>query len=76
MVAGGVVVAGECVADQHRVCPARVQFAVGFVDELIAGQLPAAGKRQWLGEAGDLGGDNAEGSTVAGGGHQRILRVR
>ena len=42
VVAGGVMVARQGVADEHRVSPVRVEFAVGLVDEVEPRQcLPA-----------------------------------
>ena len=48
VVASGMMVAAEGVTDQYGVAARRIELAVGFVDQLIVGQLPATGQRQWL----------------------------
>jgi len=62
--AGGVVVAGERVADEDGVVPRGVELAVGLVHEVVGGQHPPAGERQGLVEVLRLRRDQADGAAV------------
>jgi len=44
VVAGGVVMAGQGVANQYRIAGAGVEFTVGLIDQLVAVQRLAAGQ--------------------------------
>jgi hypothetical protein len=48
VIAGGVVMAGQCMADQHRIGAGRIQGAIGLVDQIIGIQPPAALKFERL----------------------------
>ncbi|MNF78292.1 hypothetical protein D3C84_604680 [compost metagenome] len=74
VVAGGVVVAGEGVADQHGIAALGVERAVGFVDQLVVGQLAAAGQREGVLEVQYLGTDQADGIFGEDGGHRPCSR--
>ncbi len=50
VVAGGVVMPGQGVTDQHRVAFGCVELTVGFVDEVVGSQRATAGQSQWLAE--------------------------
>ncbi len=73
VVAGRVVMAGQRVADQHRIAAAGVELAVGFVDQLVIGQRAAAGERQRFGEMRDLRAHQANGIGWNGSGHRPWL---
>ena len=59
MIAGGVMVAAQGVADQHRVVARGVQLAVGFVDQLEVLECHTAFERQRRIEALALWHDEA-----------------
>src|SRR5690606_35758150 len=61
VVAGSMVMAGQGVADQHRVAARGVELTVGFIDQLVIGQFAATGQRQRLAEGGNAGFDQTHG---------------
>ncbi|MCY1391568.1 hypothetical protein D9M71_64140 [compost metagenome] len=70
VVAGGVVMAGQRMADQHRVAALCIQFAVGFIDQFVVAQAAATGQCQRFAEALHAGADQADGICGNGGGHR------
>jgi hypothetical protein len=54
VVAGDMVVAGEGVADENGVRLGGVECAVGFIDQIVSGQNPAAAQVQRLVEMSAL----------------------
>ncbi|CAE6960098.1 conserved protein of unknown function [Ectopseudomonas oleovorans] len=69
VVAGGVVVTGQGMADQHGIAACGVEFAIGFDDQFVLGQAAAAGQGQWFAELEHLGTDQADGIFGKGSGH-------
>ena len=63
------MVAGQGVADQHRIAARGVQFAIGFDDQFVLGQAAPAGQRQGFAEAKYLGTDQADGILGKCSGH-------
>lgn len=76
VVAGGVVVAGEGVADQHRVALRGIQLAVGFDHQVVLGQGLAAGQLERFVEVQRLGGDQTDGVVGEDCGHRPCSRTK
>ena len=66
MVASGMVVAGQRMANQHRVAAGGVELAVGLEHQLEAVQGLAALQRELAGGAKALRGDDAHAAFVCG----------
>src|SRR5690606_2586643 len=73
VVAGGVVMPREGMADQHGIAARGVQFAIGFVGQLVIGQGTAASEHQWFGEMRDLRAHQANGIGWYFSGHRARL---
>ncbi len=65
-----MVMAAECMANQYRVGAIGIQRAVGFVDDVIAGQLASARERNRLGEMLNLRYDESNGIGGKSCGHR------
>ena len=61
VVASGMVMAAECVADQYRIAGIGVEFAIGFHHQIVAFQRLAAGQLQRLVEVDGLRAYKAHG---------------
>ena len=61
VVASGMVVPRQCVANQHRVRALGVQRAVGLIDQFVLRQRFATGKRQRRLELNHVRGHKANG---------------
>ncbi|MNJ59182.1 hypothetical protein D3C77_548510 [compost metagenome] len=57
----GAVVAGQGMADQHGIAARGIQFAVGFIDQLVIGYFTPTGQGQRLGEVRGTGLDQPYG---------------
>ncbi|EJT84884.1 hypothetical protein PPS11_14471 [Pseudomonas putida S11] len=75
MVASGMVVAGEGMADQHGVARAGVQGAIGLVDQFVTGQGAAAGQGQRFIEPGGLRYYQTDGIFGKDSGHRPCSRL-
>ncbi len=73
VVAGGMMVARECMADEHGIAARGIQLAIGFIDQLVIGQRTAAGECQWFGKMRDLRTHQANGIGGNCSGHRPWL---
>src|SRR5690606_35614328 len=62
--AGDMVVAGQRMADQYRVARVGVEFAIGFVHQIVRRQHRPAFQRQRFAEVGGARGDDADGIGI------------
>ena len=75
MIAGGMVVARQRMADQHGIARAGIEGAVGLVDQLVTGQGAAAGQRQRFIEPGGLRYYQTDGIFGKDSGHRPCSRL-
>ena len=75
MIACGMMMAGERMADQHGIAGGAVEGAIGLVDQLVAGQRTATGQRQRLIEPGNLRCYQTNGIFGKDSGHRPCSRL-